>query len=277
MFGKENRDSGRRRSDGGTETTNEEHSHNRRGRNDRSHLSSRRARSSHRGSAMIETLVPASACAEMFSDAPESTMFSIEAAAVEGAVAERRREFGTVRYCARKALLQIGEPAAPLLPDVDGAPRWPVGVVGSMTHCAGYRAAGVARSRDLCGVGIDAEPHAAVPNAALDLILRDEERARLLALADVRPDLHWDRILFCAKEAVYKAWFPLTRRWLDFADVSITMQFDGTFRARLRARGPRVVGVDLDGFSGRWAVGSGLVIAATSVSRCRAARTPTLA
>src|ERR671915_468764 len=114
MFGKENRDSGRRRSDGGTETTNEEHSHNRRGRNDRSHLSSRRARSSHRGSAMIETLVPASACAEMFSDAPESTMFSIEAAAVEGAVAERRREFGTVRYCARKALLQIGEPAAPI-------------------------------------------------------------------------------------------------------------------------------------------------------------------
>lgn len=219
------------------------------------------------GSAMIETLVPASACAEMFSDAPESTMFSIEAAAVEGAVAERRREFGTVRYCARKALLKIGVPAIPVLPDVDGAPRWPVGVVGSMTHCAGYRAAAVARSGELCGVGIDAEPHAAVPNAALDLVLRDEERARLMALADDRPDLHWDRILFCAKEAVYKAWFPLTRRWLDFADVSTTVHRDGTFQARLRVRGPRVTGADLDGFSGRWVVGLGLVVAATSVSR----------
>jgi len=216
---------------------------------------------------MIETLVPASACAEMFSDAPESTMFPIEATAVEGAVAERRREFGTVRYCARKALLKIGVPAVPILPDVDGAPRWPVGVVGSMTHCPGYRAAVVARSRALCGVGIDAEPHAAVPNAALDLILRDEERARLPALADARPDLHWDRILFCAKEAVYKAWFPLTRRWLDFKDVSITVHPGGTFRARLRVLVPRVAGVDLDGFSGRWVVGHGLVVAATSVGQ----------
>jgi 4'-phosphopantetheinyl transferase EntD len=226
---------------------------------------------------MIEPLVPASACGEMFSDAPESTMFSIEAAVVKGAVAERRREFGTVRYCARKALQKIGVPAIPILPDVDGAPRWPVGLVGSMTHCAGYRAAVVARSHDLCGVGIDAEPHAAVPDAALDLILRHEERTRLSALTDARPDLHWDRILFCAKEAVYKAWFPLTRRWLDFADVSVMAHLDGTFRARLRVRGPRVAGVDLDGFNGRWVVGRGLVVAAISVSQCQAARTPTLA
>jgi len=216
---------------------------------------------------MIETLVPTSACAEMFSDAPESTMFSIEAATVTNAVVERRREFGTVRYCARKALLKIGMPAAPILPDEYRAPRWPVGVVGSMTHCAGYRAAVVARSLELRSVGIDAEPHAAVPNAALDLILRDEERVRLRALADARPDLHWDRILFCTKEAVYKAWFPLTRRWLDFADVSMTVHLGGTFRARLRVRGPRVAGVDLDGFSGRWVVGRGLVVAATWLSQ----------
>jgi 4'-phosphopantetheinyl transferase EntD len=219
---------------------------------------------------MIETLVPATACAEMFSDAPESTMFAIEAAAVANAVAERRREFGTVRYCARKALLQIGVAPVPVLKDVDGAPRWPVGVVGSMTHCAGYRAAAVARSGELCSVGIDAEPHDAVPDAALDLVLRGEERPRLLALADAYPNLHWDRILFCAKEAVYKAWFPLTRRWLDFADVSTTVHLDGTFRARLRVPGPRVAGVGVDGFSGRWVVGRGLVVAATSVSRCPA-------
>jgi 4'-phosphopantetheinyl transferase EntD len=275
---------------------------------------------------MIETLVPASACAEMFTDAPESTMFSSEAAAVAGAVAERRREFGTVRYCARRALRQIRVPAVPILPDGDRAPRWPVGVVGSMTHCAGYRAAAVARSGDLAAVGIDAEPHAALPGETLDLVLRDEERARLLVLADARPDLHWDRILFSAKEAVYKAWFPLTRRWLDFADVSTTLHLDGTFRASLR--GPKqparpaaqgwastkqparpaaqgwastkqparpaaqgwastkqparpaaqgwasVAGVDLDGFSGRWVVGRGLVLAATSVGPMPGSSTP---
>jgi 4'-phosphopantetheinyl transferase EntD len=216
---------------------------------------------------LIETLVRASACAETFSDVPESMMLSVEAAAVAGAVAERRREFGTVRNCAREALRQLGVPAVPILPDVDGAPRWPVGVVGSLTHCAGYRAAVVARSGELCGVGIDAEPHAAVPDAALDLVLRDEERTRLFGLARSYPDLHWDRILFCVKEAVYKAWFPLTRRWLDFADVSTTVHLDGTFAARLLVRHPGVAGVEPDGFSGRWVVGRGLVVAATSVGK----------
>src|SRR5688500_12466696 len=102
---------------------------------------------------MIATLVPASASAEMFSDAPESTMFSAEADAVAGAIAERRREFGTVRYCARRALRQLGVPPVAILPGADRAPRWPAGVVGSMTHCAGYRAAVVARSHELGGVG----------------------------------------------------------------------------------------------------------------------------
>jgi 4'-phosphopantetheinyl transferase EntD len=207
---------------------------------------------------MIATLVPASASEEMFSDAPESTMFSDEAAAVAGAGAERRREFGTVRYCARKALGQLGVPAVPILPDGDRAPRWPLGVVGSMTHCAGYRAAVVARSGELSGVGIDAEPHAALPPDVLELVLSDEERSRLRTLADAHPALHWDRIAFCAKEAIYKAWFPLTRRWLDFEDVSITLRLDGTFRGRLR-------GADLDELEGRWKVDRGLILAASAL------------
>jgi enterobactin synthetase component D / holo-[acyl-carrier protein] synthase len=207
---------------------------------------------------LISTLVPASASAEMFSDAPESTMFSTEAAAVAGAVAERRREFGTVRHCARTALRQLGVPPVPILPGADRAPRWPAGVVGSMTHCAGYRAAVVARSRELGGVGIDAEPHAALPPDMLDLVLRDDERARLLRLAAAEPGRHWDRIAFCAKEAVYKAWFPLTGRWLDFDDVSIDARLDGTFEARLLGAAPR----DLEG---RWKVDRGLILAAISL------------
>jgi 4'-phosphopantetheinyl transferase EntD len=208
---------------------------------------------------MIQTLVPGSACAEMFGDVPESTMFVSEAAKVAGAVAERRREFGTVRWCARKALARIGAPAVPILPDGDGAPRWPAGVVGSITHCAGYRAAAVARSGELHAVGIDAEPHAPVPAEALELIARVEERRHLRALEDADPGRHWSRILFCAKEAIYKAWFPLTRRWLEFADLSTTLRPDGTFSARLLVEAP----LELRSFDGRWAVADGLIVAAT--------------
>jgi 4'-phosphopantetheinyl transferase EntD len=216
--------------------------------------------------AMIETLVPTSACAHVFDDVPEWTMFPAEAAVVAQAVPERRLEFATVRYCARQALRRIGIPPAAILPDADGAPRWPAGVVGSMTHCARYRAAVVARSGRLRGIGIDAEAHAALPHPTRDLVLRGEERTRLRTLAEADPDLHWDCILFCAKEAVYKACFPSTRRWLDYADISVTVHAEGTFQARLLVSEPRIADADRDGLAGRWVVDRGLVVAATSVT-----------
>ena len=223
---------------------------------------------------MIDALMPTLSCAEMFSDAPESTMFSSEAVAVLNAAAERRGEFCTVRFCAREAMQQIGVPAATLLPDGDGVPRWPLGVVGSMTHCPGYRAAVVAQSAVLGSVGIDAEPNAALPDSVSELVMCDEERADVLRLSNVFTDVHWDRVLFSAKEAVYKAWFPLTRRWLDFNDVSMTLRPDGTFHADVREGGPRVVDTCPDTFAGRWMVGRGLVVTATTVSHHQAAAEP---
>ncbi len=214
---------------------------------------------------MIEELVRSAVGAEAFGDVACSTPFAAEGAAVAGAVAGRRSEFATVRHCARRALKQLGVPAVPILPDANGAPLWPAGVVGSMTHCAGYRAAAVARSGDLAAVGIDAEPHAPLPPDVLELVARPEERAELTALEEARPDLHWDRILFSAKEAVFKAWFPLTRRWLDFTDVGTTLHPDGTFRARPWLQAPRASGIDLRSFNGRWSVGRGLILTATSV------------
>jgi 4'-phosphopantetheinyl transferase EntD len=85
--------------------------------------------------------------------------------------------------------------------------------------------------------------------------------------------VHWDRILFCAKEAVYKAWFPLTRRWLDFKDVSVAAHPNGNFVAHVHV--PCIAGVDLERLVGRWMVGRGLVVAATAFSRCQAPRDPT--
>jgi 4'-phosphopantetheinyl transferase EntD len=76
----------------------------------------------------------------------------------------------------------------------------------------------------------------------------------------------WDRLLFCAKEAVYKAWFPLAGRWLGFEEAAITFAPDaGTFSARLLVPGPAVGGGPLDGFSGRWLARGGLLLAAIAV------------
>lgn len=99
------------------------------------------------------------------------------------------------------------------------------------------------------------------------------EAARHARLVRERPEVHWDRLLFSAKESVYKAWFPLTRQWLDFseADIDLTAAAgpgadpQGTFRARLLVPGPLVGGRRLGHFEGRWTVRRGLVATAVTV------------
>jgi len=211
--------------------------------------------------------VPAAAAAEeAFSDPPGVALFPEEEAIIAKAVEKRRREFTTARACARVALARLGLPPVPIVPGVRGAPQWPRGVVGSMTHCAGYRACAVARDKDLLAIGLDAEPHDKLPDGVLEAVSSAEERKRLAALAAAVPGTHWDRMLFSAKESVYKAWFPLTQRWLGFEDASVTIDPEtGTFTARLLVDGPRFNEVPLAGFTGRWLVDRGLIITAIAV------------
>jgi len=207
---------------------------------------------------------------ESFIDPPDVVLFDAERQLVERAVDKRRLEFGTVRHCARQALAAIGYPPAPLLPGRRGAPQWPAGVVGSMTHCAGYRAAAVARDSDLYSIGIDAEPHHELPPGVLTTIARPEERAQLAKLSLTERSVCWDRLLFSAKESVYKAWFPVMHRELDFDEASITIDPVGhTFSARLLLPGPMVEGSRLQRFDGRWVVEDGLVLTAIVVLEAR--------
>ena len=185
--------------------------------------------------AVIPVLPADPAAAEQaYPEAIEAGLFPEEREHVARAVAKRRVEFAAVRRCARQALHELGYPPVPILPGEHREPQWPDGVVGSMTHCAGYCAAAVARSGEVSALGIDAEVHAALPEGVLDLISLESERALLAELTGRRPgSVHWDRVLFSAKESVYKAWFPLTRRWLGFEQADIELRVDGTFEARL--------------------------------------------
>ncbi|WP_433256970.1 4'-phosphopantetheinyl transferase family protein [Streptosporangium sp. CA-135522] len=210
---------------------------------------------------MIEKILPPwVAAAEAFRDPPDIALFPEEESVVAGAVDKRRREFTTARHCARQALAHLGLPPAPILPDEHGAPQWPGGVVGAITHCAGYRAAAV--SLKAITLGIDAEPHEQLPRGVLQTIALDEERAALERLGG---RVHWDRLLFSTKESVYKAWFPLARRPLGFEEVHILLDPSGAFIARLLVPGPQVARRRLTGFTGRWIVADGLVATAITL------------
>ncbi|MEU3948072.1 4'-phosphopantetheinyl transferase superfamily protein [Streptomyces sp. NPDC029526] len=222
---------------------------------------------------MIAHLLPSAVAVEEAhgEEGADAPLYPQEAACVARAVDKRRREFTAVRHCARRAMERLGVPAQPVVPGERGAPHWPSGLTGSMTHCAGYCAAALVRDDDLASVGIDAEVHGPLPEGVLPSVSLPQEAERIGRLGRDRPEVHWDRLLFSAKESVYKAWFPLTGKWLDFMEADIELFPDpgevtrGGFRAELLVPGPRVGGRTVGCFEGRWTVGRGLVATAVAV------------
>jgi 4'-phosphopantetheinyl transferase EntD len=204
------------------------------------------------------------AAAELYDDPPGLAPLPEEEPLIAKSVAKRRNEFITARYCARQALGELGVPSVPILKGDKGEPCWPDGIVGSLTHCTGFRGAAVGRRGEVRSVGIDAEPHDVLPNGVLDAVSLPKERVELQQLPT---GLHWDRILFCAKEATYKAWFPLTRRWLGFEDAHITFEVDesgsaGAFESRILIDPAAESGPPLQTLPGRWSVRDGLALTA---------------
>lgn len=211
-------------------------------------------------------VLPASVAAvESFGDLPAQPCFQAEEELVRSMAPARRAEFTTARSCARAALLALGLPPHPICRGPHREPIWPDGVVGSITHCRGYRAA--ACSTGLASLGIDAEPHKPLPTKVAERTLAAEELAMLARLALRDPSIAWDRVAFSAKEAVYKAWFPLTLRRLGFFQTRLRIDAQtGTFEARLSTEGTRIDGgPQLDVLHGRHLVRLGLVLTAVCV------------
>lgn len=215
---------------------------------------------------MIEHIVPPEVvCFATRGDDVIGSLFPDEAAQMRGAVDKRLREFTTGRSCARLAIGYLGLPPTAILRGSCREPIWPCGVVGSITHCSGYRAAAVALQRDVLAIGIDAETDEKLPPGTLEQIAVAEECTWLAA---ARPGVNWDRLLFSAKESLFKAWFPLARTWLGF-DQAIVL-FDPTectFRVQLLVSLPAAFGDGPRLFSGRFIVRDGLLLTAIVVSR----------
>ena len=212
------------------------------------------------------TLFPPSAhFSYMYSDPTEvslehyNNLHPLEKALVTHAVDSRKSEFGDARWCAHRALEEMNrDTGSPILRGDRGMPLWPASVSGSLTHTEGLRAAVVAPRLLVRSMGLDAEPAEQLPDNVLMSIAFGRE---LDTIEELKPDIPWvDRLLFCAKEATYKAWFPLTHRWLGFDEADVLIRVDGTFTSRLLAR-PTPLPV----IEGKWVCRDGFIIAATAV------------
>ncbi|MET8450833.1 4'-phosphopantetheinyl transferase superfamily protein [Streptomyces sp. NPDC005209] len=220
---------------------------------------------------MIESLLPAEVAAvDTTLDRIDVTLFPGEEAQIARAVETRRREYTTARWCARRAMAALGQEAVPVLPGLRGAPQWAPGLVGSITHCAGYRGAALARADEIAALGIDAEPNQPLPEGILESIALPQERSWVHRLLRTLPQVRWDRLLFSMKESVYKSYFPLTGHTLEFEDALLTVDAErGTFRAALLNDPAARPGSARRVLTGRFSATHGVILSAIAVPAVR--------
>jgi 4'-phosphopantetheinyl transferase EntD len=197
-------------------------------------------------------LLPASVVAAAADHDLSGPLADEERVAIARAVPSRRAEFRTGRLLARRALTAIGAPVTTLPVGRSGAPRWPEGVVGTITHCPGLRACAVARRDDHAGIGIDATPARPLPPGVLRRIadVTDDRVARGLTALRRTGVESPDSVLLAATEAVAKARSAAHDGWFGIDGAHVELRPDGTFTASAR-RGPAFAA------TGRWAVDRG--------------------
>jgi len=116
---------------------------------------------------------------------------------------------------------ELGVAVGPIAVGPMREPLWPGGVVGSITHCGSFWAATVARRSHIRGLGVDAAVNRPLEPHVRELIVSSDEEAAWAERSSA--DAAWDVVLFSAKEAVFKAWWPARRQWLEFTDVAIAL------------------------------------------------------
>src|SRR5450830_589651 len=146
---------------------------------------------------------PVSACELRGIGSPQN-LLPAERDSIAGAVPARIAEFAAGRHCAHQALQAFGVAGdMQLLRGPRREPLWPAGLVGSITHTAGYCAAVVAPASACAGLGIDASELA------------------LLRAQDPLNNGHLATVLFAVKEAFFKSHFRLSGAMPEFTDIAL--------------------------------------------------------
>ena len=187
---------------------------------------------------------------------------------IRHAAEKRRQEYTAGRQCCRKGLEALGITDFPILPGPHRAPLWPTGIIGSISHCEGYCGVAITRAGKIRGIGFDVEPRS-ISNLDPDLInlICSPAEQKWLAKLGSHQQAHWFKMIFSAKESIYKALFPLTRMEFDFLDIDIEFhQKDQYFKIRSSSLTPEQLPNTLL-LKGTYASDSHHVFTATLITR----------
>jgi enterobactin synthetase component D len=145
-----------------------------------------------------------------------------EDALIVSAVEKRQQEFRAGRHAAHAALDRLGAPDIPILQGKKRNPIWPVGFIGSIAHCRDLCLAVSAVEGEIAGVGVDVEPLNPLPSGVERYIHTQAEARFMQRQATGFPE----RLVFSAKESLYKCYYPLLESYFGFQSVTLTIDVE---------------------------------------------------
>lgn len=177
-------------------------------------------------------------------------LWPTERHAIARAIPKRQYEFAAGRRAARQAMAELGIAPQAISVGDQRAPVWPNGLSGSIAHCDSLCIAAVSKMHRSMGIDIES----ATPLAAdlIPIVCTTQEQAELPKAQAGMIAKH----IFCAKEAVYKAQYPLTGVVIGFDALSIHFNLDETFEVDLPNLPPLV---------GKLRIQHGLILASVTL------------
>ena len=150
-----------------------------------------------------------------------------EEALIANAVGKRRREFAAGRTCARHVLERLGFDAGlTIAKDASGAPVWPGGVVGSISHTDDFCVVCItSHVGEFAGIGVDVEKDTPLDPGLMDLICDEAEKEMCFSTRSMDP-YRVAKVIFSAKESIYKCLYPVIRTTLEFHDVRVRLDLE---------------------------------------------------
>jgi 4'-phosphopantetheinyl transferase EntD len=140
---------------------------------------------------------------------------------------KRKTEFSQGRSSAHQALAKFKLESEPILRNAETRePCWPDRIRGSITHSGEYVAAAVGLADDVSGIGIDLESLSRAVDFNISRhVCVDKEMEWLKTLAPDQANQAL-RIIFSAKESIFKCLFPISKTYLYFKDATVTIDED---------------------------------------------------
>lgn len=211
----------------------------------------------------LQTITPAPVAASVVAVDGTHDALDAEAEAIRHAILSRQNEFTAGRAAARGALVQLGAEPVAILRGEDRRPLWPDGIVGSISHTAGYAAAAVGRSPEIQGLGLDIEEKSPLKPVLYRKIMTPAER-ELREASPMVGSVPRCKLTFVTKEALFKSIYPITRQFFGFQEASVELHPDGSWQARFF---PEAIGLSssFTAHEGRWRMVGNVILATVCV------------